>query len=272
MTERGFLFGKERNLYGVLTRPDGRPSGEEQPAVILLTVGLQHHVGPLRAWVTLARRLAQRGMVSLRFDMGGIGNSELGTRTGNEVDCAVAEIRAAMDLVQERTGVRRFVLVGLCAGADNAHPAALVDPRVAGMVMVDAYGYRTFGYHLRHYLPRLLKPRHWRRFLRRKIAAPNAYEYVRDFPPRPRAEQELQQLVDRGVQMLFLYTVGVPHYFNHVHQFREMFPLLRPNGRIDVELDPLASHMYEFLADRERMFANITGWLASRNWLTNDPL
>jgi hypothetical protein len=157
------------------------------------------------------------------------------------------------------------VLVGLCSGADNAQPAALRDRRIAGLVMIDAYGYRTSGYYLRHYLPRLLRPQNWRKFLRRKLSDAGV-GFVRDFPPRAQVQQELQQLLDSGVHMLFLYTVGVPHYFNHVRQFREMFPGLRDRGRLDVEFDPLAGHIYEFPADRERMFANVQGWLGSRDW------
>jgi len=264
MSEQAFVFGAEHNLYGVLSLPEGGHAAD-RPAVLLLTVGLQHHVGACRGWVTLARRLATMGYASLRFDMGGIGDSDPGTRTGSETDCAVAEIRAAMDLLAKRSGAQRFVLVGLCSGADNAHPAALRDTRIAGLVMIDAYGYRTSGWYRRHYLPRMLRPHHWRRFLRRKLLLANI-GYVRDFPPRAQVEGELQKLVDRGVQMLFLYTVGVPHYFNHYRQFYEMFPRLQGNGRIDVEHDPLAGHIYEFLADRERFFANVTGWLASRDW------
>ncbi len=264
MSEQAFCFGAEGNLYGVLSLPDGGPL-PDRPAVLLLTVGLQHHVGACRGWVTLARKLAELGYASLRFDMGGIGDSDAGTRTGSETDCSVAEIRAAMDLLGKRSGATRFVLVGLCSGADNAHPAALRDARVAGLVMIDAYGYRTLGWRLRHYLPRLLHPHHWRRFLRRKLLLANI-GYVRDFPPRQQVEGELLQLIDRGVQMLFLYTAGVPHYFNHHRQFAEMFPRLKGNGRVDVEHDPLAGHIYEFHADRERFFANVTGWLASRDW------
>jgi len=254
MSEQAHVFGAEHNLYGVLSLPEGGHM-PGRPAVLLLTVGLQHHVGACRCWVTLARRLADLGYASLRFDMGGIGDSDPGTRTGSETDCAVAEIRAAMELLARRSGAERFVLVGLCSGADNAHPAALRDGRIAGLVMIDSYGYRTAGWHLRHYLPRLLHPHHWRRFLRRKFLIANV-GYTRDFPPRAQVEGDLQKLVDRGVQI----------YFNHYRQFGEMFPRLKGNGRIDIEHDPLAGHIYEFHADRERFFANVTGWLTSRDW------
>lgn len=265
MSEKALLFGPGRNLYGVLSLPDAASRRADMPAVLLLNVGLQHHVGAFRAWVTLARRLAAAGLTCLRFDMGGLGDSAPGARTGSDIDCAVNDIGAAIDLVAARTGIQRFVLVGLCSGADNAQPAALRDRRIAGLVMIDAYGYRTSGYYLRHYLPRLLRPQNWRKFLRRKLSDAGV-GFVRDFPPRAQVQQELQQLLDSGVHMLFLYTVGVPHYFNHVRQFREMFPGLRDRGRLDVEFDPLAGHIYEFPADRERMFANVQGWLGSRDW------
>ncbi len=266
MTEKPLLFGAERNLYGILSLPDGAADHEDRLAVLLPGVGLHpHRLGPFRAWVTLARRLADRGMVSLRYDVGGTGDSEAGTRSGTAIDCAVADNRAAMDVVERRTGIRRFVLVGLCVSADNAHPTALKDARIGGLVMIDAYGYRTRGQMLRHYPPRLLRPYHWKKFLRRKLAS-TEIPLVRDVPPRQRAQQELQLLVDRGVQMLFLYTGGASYYFNHRRQFREMFPELNDAGRIEVEYDALASHIFEFHADRARMLANVLGWIGSRHW------
>ncbi len=266
MNEQPLFFGPERNLYGVLSLPDEAVHRKDLPAVLLPSVSLHpHHVGAFRGWVTLARRLAALGYVSLRYDVGGTGESEAGTRAGTAIDCQLSENSAAMDLVERRTGVRRFVLIGLCASADAAHSITLREPRIVGTVMIDAYGYRTRGQVLRHYIPRLLRPYHWSKFLQRKLG-PTEVLAERDVPPRSVAQQQLQIMMDRGVQMLFLYTGGASYYFNHHSQFREMFPELKYRGRIEVEFDPLASHLFEFSADRERMFANVIGWINARDW------
>ena len=58
-------------------------------------------------------------------------------------DSAVADTRAAMTGLTEALGSVRFVLFGVCSGADNAVATALVDERVAAIVLVDppAYAY-----------------------------------------------------------------------------------------------------------------------------------
>lgn len=266
MNEKPLVFGPERNLYGVLSLPDDANRRSDLPAVLLPSVSLHpHHVGAFRTWVTLARRLADLGFVCLRYDIGGTGESEAGTRSGTEIDCVVAENGAAMELVEKRTGIRRFVLIGLCASADTAHSVAFRDARIMGIVLIDAYGYRTLGQVWRHYVPRLLRAYHWSKFLQRKLGPAEVF-FKRDVPSRREAQSQLQRMVDRGVQMLFLYTGGASYYFNHHRQFRELFPDLKCGGRIEIEFDPLASHLFEFPADRERMFANVIGWINARDW------
>ena len=75
MIERPLYFGERSNLLGVLTAPAAPHPGS--PAVILLNAGLLHRVGPNRLHVDVARRLAEAGFTSLRFDMSGVGDSEL---------------------------------------------------------------------------------------------------------------------------------------------------------------------------------------------------
>ena len=52
-----------------------RPIRPARPAIILLNTGVEHHVGPHRLYVPLAREWAARGHLVLRFDLGGIGDS-----------------------------------------------------------------------------------------------------------------------------------------------------------------------------------------------------
>lgn len=275
MKETALQFGAQRNLFGIVAEPVAPvPVRQEAPVIVLLNAGLLHHVGPFRAWVTLARRLAARGYVAFRFDLAGLGDSEVERRNGSDQESAVADIRAALDTLQARYGARRFLLLGLCSGADNAHPAALADPRIAGLIMLDGYGYHTLSYYLVHYLPRLIRPDSWRRFMKSALGSLRAkaredarqVTFVRDFPPRQQACRELQEMVDRGVEFLYVYTAGVGDYYNHRGQFRSMFSALRDQGRVQVEYYPVAEHTYEFPEDRERMFARVEEWIESRRW------
>ena len=64
MRDEVFDVGNDRELVSILTRPDG--GAGDRPAVIFLNAGVLHRVGPHRLHVTLARRLAARGLPALR--------------------------------------------------------------------------------------------------------------------------------------------------------------------------------------------------------------
>ncbi len=53
-----------------------------------------------------------------------------------------------MDFLGERYGVRRFLVFGICSGAENAMAVALADPRITGMLAFDGEMYLTPGVRL----------------------------------------------------------------------------------------------------------------------------
>ena len=67
----------------------------------------------------------------------------------------MVDIVAAMDDVSARTGVRRFVIAGICSGANNGLNAALQDERVAGLVMIDGHAYPNWRTFVLYYAGRL---------------------------------------------------------------------------------------------------------------------
>ena len=103
---------------------------------MLVSAGLLPKFGPYRLYAELARRLADDGVVTLRFDLGGIGDSaqeyegrSLKTRTD-------LEIRAAIDHLSECHGFGNVGLGGLCSGAEDSLRVAAADPRVTGVVFI----------------------------------------------------------------------------------------------------------------------------------------
>jgi hypothetical protein len=157
-----------------------------------------------------------------------------------------------------------------------AHHAAVRDPRVSGVVFLDGYGYRTLGYRLRHYLPRLGQLSSWVSLLRRLAArfvpsavtprhprAPRFDAYFLDFPPRRRVRAELKALLERGANLLFLNSGGLQtQYFNHERQFREMYGDLDPSrARLTVVYDERADHVYCGLDVRAAMLARVETWM-----------
>jgi dienelactone hydrolase len=279
MNERAITFGPAVNLTGILCEPDEATRRAGVPLVLMLNAGLLHRVGPHRMSVLLARQLAAAGISSLRFDLGGRGDSEASLVTGSDDERVLVDIIEAMDHLEQRGLAHRFVLFGLCAGADNAHLAAVCDTRVAGAVLLDGYGWRTPGYYLHHYLPRMRNARAWIGFVRRLVlqalrsraesqAAADAARagMRRPFGERRVVEQELEQLIGRGARLLYVYSGGVEGYYNHRRQFFEMFPHLSKGGYVEVEFYPRADHTYTVASERERMLARVVGWFESRDW------
>lgn len=275
MREKVYTFGKDGCLVGVVTEPDADRQKEGVPAVLFWNAGLLHRVGPYRLYVDLARKLASIGFLVFRFDLSGKGDSQVGKDSRSYKQRAVGNIREAMDFLSIKKGVHRFLLMGLCSGAEDAHSVAVVDSRVSGAVFLDGYGYRTWGYYLHHYGPRLFNLRTWKNFLRRKsrsvfICAPKeGYESevrerinTREFPPKEKVTKEIQGLVERGLNLLYIYSGGVRYgYYNYHGQFEDMFRSVDSQGRIQVKYFDKAHHTYPLLADRDKLIITISDWM-----------
>ncbi|MFT4268263.1 MAG: alpha/beta hydrolase [Xenophilus sp.] len=140
MTETPVLFGPDGGrLLGVVTRPAG-PSTPPL-ACLLLNQGAGDRTGPRRINVKLARRLAEHGIASIRMDLAGLGDSGAPSGQGDFVQQGVADLQAAMDLLQSTLGVRRFAPIGLCSGGVHGLAVAGEDPRVAGLMMFDSFSF-----------------------------------------------------------------------------------------------------------------------------------
>jgi uncharacterized protein len=106
---------------------------------IVIVGGPQYRVGSHRQFLLLARRAAQAGFASLRFDLRGMGDSE-GVFPGFEA--LDDDIAAAIAALQQRAPtVRRVLLFGLCDGASAAmlYWARQRDPRVAGLCLLNPW-------------------------------------------------------------------------------------------------------------------------------------
>lgn len=265
-SERAIRVGPNRKLCGIWTQPE--TDRRADLAVVFLNAGLLHKVGPYRMNVDLARRLATDGVSSLRFDFGGLGDSPTTDPTLDYATRCRTELSATMDQL-EAEGRRRFIVVGLCSGAVNAHRIATSDPRVAGVVALDGFAWPTPGFYLRHYGPRALQPSRWVRFAERNIPALNAPSdeperpvlFEEEFPERADVAKDMRRLVRRGCRMLYIYTGGVEEYLNYRGQLHDCFRDVDFQGMLDVEYYPDADHTYTMLSQRRRMFARVEAWL-----------
>lgn len=265
MREEAHRFGRARHLIGIAGVPEG---ARGETGVIVLNAGLVHRIGPFRLHVELTRQLNAAGYPTLRFDMSTLGDSGAtgGGMTRTQQVCA--DLDDAMVLMKSRAGCERFVLVGLCSGAQNAHVVAATDPRVSGAVFLDGYAYRTLGYKLRHYLPRVADPGRWARWLRGRPggggADKAAPEPVFAVAPAPRDEviADFTGMVERGMKLYLVYSGGISNYFNHARQFRECFGKVMSHPAVTTRYLAETDHTYILTGDRARLLDGIGGWLA----------
>jgi pimeloyl-ACP methyl ester carboxylesterase len=138
--ERILALGPDERFFGFLTQREDDPESVKRPLVILLNTAPHTRIGPNRMYVPMARELAQKGFATLRFDLNGVGDTPRipgGERNPIYSKAFVKDVRAAIDALAE-LGFERFVAVGLCSGAYLAFHSALAEPRLEGVVLVNA--------------------------------------------------------------------------------------------------------------------------------------
>lgn len=266
-------FGPKNTLFGILTTPDEDVRVHGAPISLILNAGIVHRVGPFRVHVDIARQLAAKGFSTLRLDLSGLGDSAARTGKFEIEDRALLDVKDAMDFLQQETGVDRFTLLGLCSGAYNAHRVAVKDERIVGSVFMDGIVFRTAGYHIRRFLS-FFRFRFWRNVIKRRLmqnsnsvgsdeTAFNESEFFDVGATRDAVVEELNLLMQRNVQMLFLYTDGYDDIVGR-QQFQEMYGLRPDDGQLQVEYYPKSEHTFRLIENRRAACDRITDWIAHR--------
>ncbi len=240
-TEEPLRFGDSEHLFGLLTRPTQETP---RPAIVLMSIGANHHIGSNGLYVRWARTWAARGFPVLRFDLSGIGDSAAAAGEPDNQPYppgGLADAKAAIAALRAR-GHRRFVVLGLCSGGYHAYKLALDERDVEGLVVINP---QTFDYRQgspldvtrRHwsnvsaaqqYKQSLLSPAKWRKLLRgevdlRRVAgvvvdrvttiARSRFEKLRGASPtsaRASLEADLQGLCDRGTDVQLIFSKDDP--------------------------------------------------------------
>ena len=266
MTEVCCQFGEYGQLAGIVTEP----AAECRVLCVLVNAGLVPKSGPWRLYVEVARRLAQSGVATLRFDLGGVGDSRRAQADQPLRQRTALEIRAAVDELRRRYPDSRGVVVGgLCSGAEDALRYAVDDARVAGVVLIAPFAYRTAGWKWRHIAFRVM-----RRTLRaagiykpivppRRVTRAGARKRVVRYQYMEHAESSriLRTLIARQARVLFIYTGGQQESFNHAGQLQQMFADIPFEGRVAVGFFPHMDHTQMFAGDRRVVVETIDGWI-----------
>ncbi|HEY4183610.1 MAG TPA: alpha/beta hydrolase [Polyangia bacterium] len=141
--ERPIRFGADGSRFGILTAPSTPPPAG-RPAVLVLNAGAVNRTGTHRLSVRMARRWAALGFTVFRIDLSGIGDTPAAEGTRESLvypPDGYVDIDLAIDVLAAETAASRFIIVGLCSGADFAFQLARRDPRLVGAVMMNP---RTF--------------------------------------------------------------------------------------------------------------------------------
>jgi len=258
-------FGEGRALIGVLAEPAPVWGDDELPGVIFLNGGLVHRVGTSRLHVTLARRLAARGLPALRFDLSGIGDSEPSADALSPARRWTAETRRAMDFLEAEAGATRFLLIGHCSGAAVSYQTAAEDARVAGIGLLNPPGpvlprhfLRTFASH----------PSSWRRLFARRARLGDQLGRLLWRPRTPAREAPhdalggLRALAERGIGLLLVYSEWDPGYDYYQHVLRRGVEGAAWSGRVRIEVVPGADHVLSLVSHQKRVVGIVEDWAA----------
>jgi pimeloyl-ACP methyl ester carboxylesterase len=240
--ERPVRIGPAEALFGIITEPANLSA--QARVFILLNSGATHHIGSSRLYTEAARAWARRGHLVLRLDLEGLGDSD--TRAGAADDQifpagALPNIQSAQEFLLERYGQREVTLGGLCSAGYHALRAAVAGLPVSRVLLINPENFfwregdsledlqiaeiiRNPGIYRR----RVQSVSAWRRLLRGEV---NLWRILRIYTQRPLLTinarirdwaraislplprdlgRELESVVARGVQILFVFGRGEP--------------------------------------------------------------
>jgi alpha-beta hydrolase superfamily lysophospholipase len=287
--ETAVHFGSTGGLFGIVSAPAGRSPGTLQPesrGIILLNSGAQHHVGPCRLYVALARHLARRGHVVLRMDIAGIGASP--PRAGAEENVVypphgTEDVRAAIDYLREKWKRKDVRAAGLCSGAYHAFKAASAGMPLNGIVVINPLTFfwrdgmsLKFPEHrvaadIMRYRASIFRPASWFKLLSGRV---NLWESAQVLLRRARSlviaplrsaartlgtpfsndlPSELQAIVRNGIDLRFVFAQDDPGVELLRDQGGTVASRLRAAGAIRVDTIAGADHTFTDRALRAQL-------------------
>lgn len=288
MIERSYSFGDNGGLIGTLVEAHPGINTNAKVGFVFFNAGIVHRIGVHRTNVMLARRLAARGIPSIRFDFAGVGDSARADGRRAYAEQAVADIQAALGVLGEATGVTRFVLYGVCSGAVHGYAAALADERVAGVAMFDIYKYPTLKARLRHTWFRVKKHGSLRAVISRaahvvkrlavgaagklrKSSVPQEPAMLSNIgffatrPPKAEFARGLSTLLNRGTKVLLMYAGSGFEHYNYDDQFKDAFKNFGITDDVETAFLRDVDHTATRLAAQAEIVACIERWAETFN-------
>jgi pimeloyl-ACP methyl ester carboxylesterase len=131
-----YLPSGNSRLVATVHSPAPYPTKERYPTVIICHGFIGSRIGVDRLFVQTARHLAEQGILVVRFDYAGCGESE-GDYGRSSLDDLVAQTRDVIETVSawESVDQSRLTLLGHSLGGAVALLTAVSDPRVKSLVL-----------------------------------------------------------------------------------------------------------------------------------------
>jgi len=270
------------SLVGIVTIPESR----SRLGVLILVGGPQYRVGAHRQFRYLARKLAEAGYSSMRFDYRGMGDSTGRPRRFWEVQ---SDVRVAVDTflahIPELSGV---VFWGLCGGASAACLHPVEDSRIEGVVLVNPWltsANASAKVLLRHYyLKRFFDRAFWAKLLRGEFRFLSSFtSVIRLFEQSCRTEVAKVELSDEPPESLGASILATMHAYpgktalflsgrDYVAQaFEEslrgssLFDRLLQLRQIDLVRFAEDNHTFSSEAGRSRLVLATLNWMRKVN-------
>jgi len=133
--ERVIRIDAVRGTFGLAALPsDAERTGTW---AVFVSTGTDRGTGPNRLWVGIARRWAEQGVPTLRVGTGDEEGVNTETLDAMYDDIAIRDTAGVLAHLRAAYGARRFVLLGMCAGAYASLHTALLEPDVVAVALVN---------------------------------------------------------------------------------------------------------------------------------------
>jgi pimeloyl-ACP methyl ester carboxylesterase len=292
MKEQVVLFGKNKSLVGITTEPHSASPYGSLPAIIILNAGLLHRIGPNRLSVKIARQMAVAGFLVLRFDFSGIGDSGMRVDNLPFEKSSIGETQEAMNYLSSIRGIKRFILMGICSGANVALRTACHDHRVVGMIGINGSyfdsqestglnQYLKSSIQSRYYRKHLLNYKSWWRVITGKSNLSSITGFLinktknllylnKDILFETKPSTKWSSLVERGVDLFLIYSEGSLALDTFRLALENHLSELRSSGKIWVDVIKYSDHVFTLLWSQNILTNFIHQWAQNRqrNWIS----
>ena len=82
--------------------------------------------------------------------------------------------------------------------------------------------------------------------------------------PLAESEKSLQKLLDRQVEIKYVFTGGVYHNYNYKDQIYDMYENIEKTDLIDVEMYSNMGHLPLLVDDKEKLVDSLIVWAAKK--------